>query len=298
MTNPPQNDQQNALTLPGGPVIVTGLSGAGMSSVLKTLEDMGYEVFDNFPLTLVDTLLEQSHPEDVPMAIGIDTRSRGFDPVRLLDVVEQKHAKLIFLYCDESTLHKRFTETRRRHPVAKDRPVSAGIKREQEWLHPLRVAANLVIDTTDLSVHDLRRLLQVQFAVAKGGRLTVSLMSFGFRLGVPRDADIVMDVRFLANPHWELDLRPQTGLDAAVGAYVAADPDFAPFLTRFRALIEPLLPRYTREGKSYLTLAIGCTGGRHRSVYTVEQLAPWLTSLGYATNVIHRDIARSGGQQV
>ena len=278
--------------LPQGPVIVTGLSGAGMSSVLKTLEDMGYEVFDNFPLTLVDALLAESHPEDIPMAIGIDTRSRGFDPPKLLELVERAGAELVFLYCDETVLQKRFTETRRRHPVAKDRPVSAGIKREQEWMHPLRVEADLVVDTTDLTIHDLRRLLETQFDIAKGGRLTVTLVSFGFRLGVPRDADIVMDVRFLANPHWDKALRPQTGLDAAVGAYVAADPDFAPFLKQFQAMLAPLLPRYTREGKSYLTIAIGCTGGRHRSVYTIEKLADWLKDLGHVTNVVHRDIGR------
>lgn len=289
MTDTPQTPAPQPAN---SPVIVTGLSGAGMSSVLKTLEDMGYEVFDNFPLTLCDALLSESHPEDIPMAIGIDTRSRGFDPGALLDLVRRSGAVMVFLYCDEATLQKRFTETRRRHPVAKDRPVSAGIKREQEWLHPLRIDADLVIDTTDLSVHDLRRLLESQFEIAKGGRLTVTLMSFGFRLGVPRDADIVMDVRFLANPHWDRELRPLTGLDAPVGAYVAADPDFTGFVENFKTMVTPLLPRYTREGKSYLTIAIGCTGGRHRSVYTVEQLAPWLKAMGHVTNVIHRDMGR------
>ncbi len=288
-----QNTHTPASARMTGPVIVTGLSGAGMSSVLKTLEDMGYEVFDNFPLTLVDTLLAESHPEDLPMAIGIDTRSRGFDPAKLLELVEKTAAQLVFLYCDETVLQKRFTETRRRHPVAKDRPVSAGIKREQEWMHPLRIEADLVIDTTDLTIHDLRRLLETQFTIAKGGRLTVTLVSFGFRLGVPRDADIVMDVRFLTNPHWDRDLRPMTGLDAPVGACIAADPDFEPFIERFQAMLEPLLPRYTQEGKSYLTIAIGCTGGRHRSVYTVEHLAPWLQALGHATSVIHRDLGRT-----
>lgn len=274
------------------PIIVTGLSGAGMSSVLKTLEDMGYEVFDNFPLTLIDPLIKDSHPEDQPVAMGIDSRARGFDPDALFAAVERLNARLIFLFCDEVVLQKRFTETRRRHPVAKDRPVSAGIKREQEWLHPLRANADLVIDTTDLSVHDLRHLLEKQFSVARADRLTLTLMSFGFRFGVPRDADLVMDVRFLANPHWVKDLRPQTGLDEKVGAYVSGDPDFEPFLERFRALINPLLPRYAHEGKSYLTIAIGCTGGRHRSVYTVERLIPDFKKLGYNTSVLHRDISR------
>ncbi len=274
------------------PIIVTGLSGAGMSSVLKTLEDMGYEVFDNFPLTLIDPLIQDSHPDSPPVAMGIDSRARGFEPDALFAAVERLNARLIFLFCDEVVLQKRFTETRRRHPVAKDRPVSAGIKREQEWLHPLRANADLVIDTTDLSVHDLRHLLEKQFSVAKADRLTLTLMSFGFRFGVPRDADLVMDVRFLANPHWVKDMRPLTGLDEKVGAYVSGDPDFEPFLDRFRALINPLLPRYAHEGKSYLTIAIGCTGGRHRSVYTVERLTPDLKKLGYNTSVLHRDISR------
>lgn len=253
-------------------VIVTGLSGAGMSSVLKTLEDMGYEVFDNFPLTLIGPLLADSHPEH-PVAIGIDSRTRGFDPAALQKIVDGLRARLVFLVCDEAVLQKRFTETRRRHPVAKDRPVSAGIRSEQEWLHPLRASADLVIDTTDISVHDLRHMLEKQFPLARPARLTVTLMSFGFRFGVPRDADIVMDVRFLANPHWVRDLRPLTGLDSRVGEYVSGDPDFANFLARFKAMIEPLLPRYMHEGKSYLTIAIGCTGGQHRSVYFAEQLA-------------------------
>ncbi|MGZ9108367.1 MAG: RNase adapter RapZ [Micavibrio sp.] len=275
------------------PIIVTGLSGAGMSSVLKTLEDMGYEVFDNFPLSLIDPLIHESGADGTPIAIGIDSRTRGFDPEAVMTAVENLQAKLVFLVCDEMVLQKRFTETRRRHPVAKDRPVSAGIKREQEWLHPLRANADLVIDTTELSIHDLRHLLEKQFTVARAERLTVTLMSFGFRFGVPRDADLVMDVRFLANPHWVKELRPLTGQDEAVGTYVSGDPDFEPFLERFRALVDPLLPRYAHEGKSYLTIAVGCTGGRHRSVYTVERLAPHLRELGFGTSIIHRDVARS-----
>ncbi len=275
------------------PVLITGLSGAGMSSVLKTLEDMGYEVFDNFPLTMIDRLWADTPADGAPMALGMDTRSRGFDPAVLLEQAEKLGARLIFLTCDESVLQKRFTETRRRHPLAKDRPVSAGIKREQEWLHPLRAAADLVIDTTDLSVHDLRHMLEKQFHVGRAPHLTVTIMSFGFRFGVPRDTDLVMDVRFLANPHWVRDLRPQTGLDEPVGLYVSGDPDFEPFLTRFQGMLEPLLPRYMHEGKHYLTVAVGCTGGKHRSVYTVERLAPWLRGLGLPTTISHRDISRS-----
>jgi UPF0042 nucleotide-binding protein len=275
------------------PVLITGLSGAGMSSVLKTFEDMGYEVFDNFPLTMIDALMTETHHDQAPIVIGVDTRSRGFDPDAVLAAIEKLASRLVYLTCDESILQKRFTETRRRHPLAKDRPVSAGIKREQEWLHPLRARADMVIDTTDLSVHDLRHLLERQFHIGRAKHLNITLMSFGFRFGVPRDADLVMDVRFLANPHWIKDLRPQTGLDEAVGTYVSGDPDFLGFIERFKALVEPLLPRYMHEGKHYLTIAIGCTGGRHRSVYTAEQLGVWLRGLGYGTTTSHRDIQRA-----
>ena len=275
------------------PLIVTGLSGAGMTSALKALEDMGYEVFDNFPMTLVDALVADTKSDGMPVAIGIDTRSRGFDPDGLLKHAAKLKARILFLVCDEGVLQKRFTETRRRHPVAKDRPVSAGIKREQEWLHPLRAQADFVIDTTDLSIHDLRHALERQFRPGHRGHLTVTLMSFGFRFGVPRDADLVVDVRFLSNPHWVKELRPQTGLDEPVGAYVSADPHFAGFIDSFKGMAGPLLPRYAYEGKHYLTIAVGCTGGRHRSVYTIEQLAPWVRDKGYTVNVLHRDLDRS-----
>lgn len=275
------------------PVIVTGLSGAGLSSALKALEDMGFEVFDNFPLALIPPLVAETHNDGMPIAIGVDSRTRGFDPEALLAAAERLQARLVYLTCDTAVLQKRFTETRRRHPVARDRPVSAGIKREQEWLHPLRAAAEIVIDTSELSVHDLRRLLESRFGTAPGGRLNITVTSFGYRFGIPRDADLVMDVRFLNNPHWVQGLRPLTGLDREVGVYVGGDPDFVPFMERLQAMLSPLLPRYAHEGKTYLTVALGCTGGRHRSVYTAEQLGAWFQGLGYATNVVHRDVTRS-----
>ncbi|WP_435640816.1 RNase adapter RapZ [Micavibrio aeruginosavorus] len=273
-------------------LILTGLSGAGMTSALKALEDLGYEVFDNFPLSLIDSLVKETAHDAAPVAIGIDARSRGFDPDAILAAAKRHNAELVFLWSDESTLQKRFTETRRRHPMAKDRPVSAGIKREQEWLHPLRATANHVIDTSDMSAQDLRRQLTSLFGLARGERMTVTIMSFGFKYGVPREADIVMDIRFLANPHWIKELRPQTGLDKDVGDYVRNDPAWAPFMQNFQALIAPLLPRYQQEGKSYLTIAIGCTGGRHRSVFTTEQMHDWLEQQGYSSATLHRDIGR------
>jgi UPF0042 nucleotide-binding protein len=273
-------------------LIITGFSGAGMSSCLKFLEDMDYEVFDNFPPSLVPALAADTGGRGHPIAIVIDARTRGFSPAVLMDIVERTGARLVFVTADEAELIKRFTETRRRHPLATDRPASAGIRKEQEILGPLREAADLVIDTTGLSMHDLRRVVAGHFEDPRVGHLAVTMMSFGFRHGLPRDADIVMDVRFLSNPHWVPELRPLTGLDRAVGDYVSGDPAFTGFIANFKTMVAPLLPRYAAEGKSYLTLAVGCTGGRHRSVYSVETLKPWLTAQGFPAHIVHRDIAR------
>jgi len=274
------------------PLLVTGLSGAGMSSTLKQLEDLGYEVFDNFPLTMVAPLLADQSGNGGPVAIGIDSRTRGFTIDAISDIVAETGAALVFLTCDETELLRRFTETRRRHPVAKDRPAGAGIKLEQNLLYPLRERASLIIDTSMMSVHDLGRVISGHFALRDAPRLTITLMSFGFRHGLPREADMVFDVRFLQNPHWVPELKPLTGLDVAVGDYVAQDPGFASFTANVQALLQPLLPRYAQEGKSYLTIAIGCTGGRHRSVYTAETLRQALTEHGITAYIQHRDIAR------
>lgn len=273
-------------------VIVTGLSGSGMSSALKCLEDLGYEVFDNFPLSLVDALIQDQNAPGRPVAIGIDTRSRGFDSHDIADLARVNQARILFVTCDENILQKRFSETRRRHPLATDRPVSAGIKKELTLLHPLRDLAHLILDTSDLSIHDLRRIISGHFGGASPQGLTVTLLSFGFKFGIPREADMLFDLRFLKNPHWEPELRPLTGLDAKVGDYVASDLDYSRFLSDVQQLLAPLIPRFSAEGKSYLTLAIGCTGGRHRSVYTAEKLAQWLKERGISANIEHRDIHR------
>lgn len=273
-------------------VIVTGLAGAGMSSTLKCLEDLGYEVFDNFPLSLLTALVNDPNTDGRPVAIGVDTRSRGFDPAALARLSGEIGARLVFLTCDETVLQKRFTETRRRHPLAMDRPVSAGIKKEQSLLHPLRDIADPVIDTTGFTIHDLKRVVQGHFSLTPEPSLTVTILSFGFKYGLPREADIVMDVRFLKNPHWEPDLKPLTGLDAPVQDYVKSDESFSDFLTRFESLLAPLLDRYTREGKSYLTIAIGCTGGKHRSVFIAETLKDWIAGQGITATTEHRDLDR------
>lgn len=269
-------------------LIVTGLSGAGMSSALKALEDNGFEVFDNFPLSLVDDLLEEK--SDNPIAIGIDSRTRNFSVPKLRKAIKKHKIYLVFMACKHSILQKRYTETRRKHPLAKDRPVSDGITKEYELIEPLKEVADLIIDTTELNIHDLRRTIEESFSHQDAQRLTVSLVSFGFRNGVPREADIVMDVRFLKNPHWDQKLKSLTGQDKKVGAHIASDESFEPFIQNFKNLIEPLLERYNHEGKSYLTIAIGCTGGKHRSVYTVETLQKWLKKLKVKTHIKHRDM--------
>ncbi len=290
---------------PGQPraLLITGMSGAGRSSALKALEDMGYEAVDNLPLGLFDKLLATDDlpgHDERPLAIGIDSRTRAFDAdaivARLGDLRgEGVDIGLVFLDCGGAELTRRFSETRRRHPLALDRPAADGIAREREMLSPLRRAADIVIDTTDYAVADLRRALAGRFAKPGGHALTLTVMSFGFARGLPRDADLVFDMRFLANPHWVPELKPLTGEDSAVGAYVAADPAFAPAFDRIADLLLTLLPRYGAEGKSYLTVAFGCTGGRHRSVYVAQLMAERLDGEGWVTSIVHRD--KSAGKR-
>lgn len=277
-------------TIQNNLILVTGYSGAGMSSVLKALEDLGLEVFDNFPLPLVKPLISDEQIEPRKIAIGIDTRTRGFSTQNVIETAQNLGAQLLFITCDDHELQRRFTETRRRHPLAKEKSVRVGIEEERRLLETIQYSADLVIDTTTLSIHDLRHILEGHFAIQPQKELTVTLMSFGFKHGTPREADIIMDVRFVENPHWVEKLRPLTGRDKEVGAHIEKDPNYGEFIKNFRALIEPLLPRYAHEGKKYLTIAIGCTGGRHRSVYTVEKLAKWLKKTGSLTHIEHRDL--------
>lgn len=277
---------------PSSPLIITGLAGAGMSSTLKILEDLGYEVFDNFPLPLVDQLVDGAGQQ--PVAIGIDTRTRAYDPDVILEKKHKYKAELVFMTCTLDKLQQRFTETRRRHPQAIDRPVHDGIFYEEQLLGPLRVHADFTVDTTDLNIHDLRRVIEARYRPKSGGGLSVTVMSFGFKNGVPREADIVMDVRFLKNPHWDPVLQPMNGHDPEVGAYIETDPAYAAFIARFQSLLEILIDGYGREGKHYLTIAIGCTGGRHRSVYVSETLLEWVRNVQWQARVqaqvLHRDL--------
>lgn len=284
-------------------VILTGMSGAGMSTALKTFEDMGYEAVDNLRLSLVSSLLEDVKSSDSgALVVTIDTRNASFTVDELLRVTQtlsdrpELDAKLVFLECSDEALQRRFTETRRRHPLAIDRPVTDGIKREREMLWELRDSADHVIDTSLLSIHDLRRLLVGNYRLDAAPGLSLFVTSFSYRHGVPREADLVFDARFLKNPHWDTKLRQLTGQDQQIIEYIQSDSDYSSFMDNITRLLLPLLPRYLQEGKSYLTIATGCTGGRHRSVMVAEQLATILAVNGYIVGVGHRDIDRSANK--
>lgn len=282
----------------GRAVIVTGLSGAGKTSALKVLEDLGYEAVDNLPVTLLSNLT--SGGGERPLAVGIDIRTRDFGVEPVLAEIdrimaETGHAvRLLFLDCDDEVLRRRFTETRRRHPLAADRPLIDGIRHERELVSPLKRRADVVFDTSNLAPGEFKRVLSSHFGLDGDRGLMVFVTSFAYREGLPREADLVFDVRFLANPHYVPDLKPLTGRDQGVADYVSADPAFADFFDSLTRLLAPLLPRFAAEGKSYLTIAIGCTGGRHRSVYTAERLAQWLKDQGARVELRHRELGQEG----
>ncbi|MBP7335009.1 RNase adapter RapZ [Niveispirillum sp.] len=277
-------------------VVATGMSGSGLSTAMKCLEDLGYEAVDNLRLSLLQPLVSQPH--DRPLVIGIDSRTRDFNTQTLLAQISllrdrpDLRVRLLFMDAHADALQRRYTETRRPHPLAADRPVLDGIATERVLMQPLRDAADEVVDTTNFSVHDTRRHLTGLFRLDGGPVLSIFVTSFAYRHGVPREADLVFDVRFLDNPHWDKALRPLTGLDQPVADYITRDPDYAEFFGNLTRLLEPLLPRYVREGKHYLTIAVGCTGGRHRSVFITRNLARWLAERGYKVGEAHRDLDR------
>jgi len=279
-------------------VLVTGMSGAGLNTTMKSLEDLGYEAVDNLPLFLMDLLVREAESRDRPRAISVDSRTRDFSADALLAWLSEMRARddvtirMVFVDATDDVLLRRFTETRRRHPLAIGRPVIDGILSERALLKPLKLAADVVADTSELSIHDLRRIIGGHFGLEHTPGLTVFVNSFSYRKGLPRDADLVFDVRFLRNPHWDPALRPLTGRDPGVAAFIEADPTWEPFLDRLTEFLAPLLPSYRLEGKSYLTIAIGCTGGRHRSVYVAERLAAWLKGQGGKVGIGHRDLER------
>ena len=278
-------------------LLITGLSGAGRSGAAAVLEDLGWYVIDNLPTSLVDTIVELvSKPGSDIQRLALVA---GRQHVELLPKVAALRAsghrvRLLFLDSSTTTLVKRYDMTRRKHPLDGQAPgLVEAIDLERELLQPVRSAADLVIDTTDLNVHQLKSKLLVAFDEAGDGqRLQIAVESFGYKHGLPIDADIVMDIRFLPNPHWDETLRPLTGHDPAVRDFVLERSQASDFLDRFEALMQSLLPSYEAEGKSYLTVAIGCTGGRHRSVAVVEELARRLREHGYAVHTGHRDLSR------
>lgn len=280
----------------GSVLVVTGMSGAGKSSALKALEDLGYEAIDNLPLSLLGSMVRPGDGLDRPLAIGVDIRTRDFEVAPFIRQVEdmmersERDVRLLFLDCDDEVLRRRFTETRRRHPLASDRPVTDGIRLERQHLARLRDRADPVIDTSDFTAADLGRWIKDHFGLERRQGLAIFVTSFAYGRGLPREADLVFDVRFLRNPHYDEALRALDGRDPAVGAYVAADPGFDPFFEKLTEFLLPLLDRYEREGKSYLTIAVGCTGGRHRSVFVAQRLAAALAQVGRRVSVTHRDV--------
>lgn len=283
-------------------LLVTGLLGAGKTTALRTLEDLGWESIDNFPIRLLDRLLETEPgtarmESGAPMAIGFDTRTRGFDPARTIQLVKKLSQRkdievtTLFLDCGGAELERRYNETRRRHPMSEDKPASTGIMAERELLEPLRRWADVVISTTSFTANDLQQAIRDQFGNVTAAAPTLTISSFGFSRGTPPLADLVFDMRFLANPHWVDELRPQTGQDPAVGDYIRQDPAFAEAFERIRDLLLLLLPRYRQQGKAYVHVAFGCTGGKHRSVFMAEQIASALRAEGFSPTLLHRNLA-------
>lgn len=278
-------------------VFITGMSGAGVSTTLSVFRDIGYEVFDNFPLFMVTDLLDHL-PDAKAIAISLDSRTRGFDAKNIAELRQEIEARggydisAIFIDCDDRILERRYVQTKRRHPAAlKDHSIYEGIVRERNIMTPMKKIVDRVIDTSEFSVYDLRRILENQYHLAKEDlKMRISVMSFGYKYGMPNHADRVDDVRFLRNPYWDSDLREFTGKDSPVKSYIKSDPSFDDYIAKTQDLIKFLLPLYKEEGKSYITLAFGCTGGKHRSVFTAETIANDLRNQGYDVMTEHRDI--------
>lgn len=282
-------------------VLVTGVLGAGKTTALNVLEDLGWETVDNFPIRLLDRLIDNPDapsPElRAPLAIGFDSRTRGFDPNKVIDRVKKLSSRrnleitTLFLDCSGQELERRYNETRRRHPLAHDMPVAAGIAAERELMEPLRRWADMVVVTSSFTSNDLQQAVRELFLPQSARAMTVTVTSFGFARGMPPIADLVFDMRFLDNPHWDPALRDQTGRDPAVGEHIRQDTAWEEAFTRIRDLILLLLPRYQAQGKAYVNIAFGCTGGRHRSVYTAEQVAAALRESGFSPTLLHRNLS-------
>ena len=276
-------------------LLITGMSGAGKSTVLDALEDMGWDCVENLPASMLKDYVEQGLDggRQVPIAVGMDVRSRGFDPTALPGIVQSIEGvspEILYLDCSGAELIRRYDETRRRHPLAPDRPAEDGIARERSFTAGLRSAAESVLDTTDLTPAELRDELRRRFG-SEADQPVLTIASFGFTRGASRTADLMFDLRFLANPHWVDELRPLDGTDAKVRAYIEQDDSWTETMDRIEALLIDWIPRYWAAGKTYLTVAFGCTGGRHRSVCVAVEMAERLRRAGFSPNVRHRDLA-------
>lgn len=281
-------------------VLVTGPSGSGRATAIRALEDLGFEAIDNLPLTLLPRLLS-GPPFGRHLALGVDVRNRDFSAdtlIKVIDIISREtdfEGTLLFLACNTDVLARRYSETRRRHPLAPDETPLDGIARELALLGGLRERADILIDTSETTPHDLRAEIAKLFGSDADQGMAVSLQSFSYKRGLPHGMDMVLDCRFLRNPHWDKALRALNGQDAAVGAYIAQDNNFDPFFSRILDLVELLLPAYRTEGKSHFTLGLGCTGGQHRSVYVAECLANALAEKGWQVSIRHRELERRAG---
>ena len=281
-------------------VLVTGPSGAGRTTVVHALEDLGWETIDNLPHALLPRLIE-GPPPSRPLSLGIDVRNRDFSTDALIEVIDRLAARrdiaeqVLYIDATEDELVRRYSETRRRHPLAPADSPLTGIRRERELLLPIRARADILIDSTGLTPHDLRAEVEGLFAPGKGRMLAITLQSFSYKRGLPRGLDMVFDCRFLRNPHWDPALRGRNGRDPAVATHVAADPLHDEFLARVTDMTCFLLPAFRAEGKSHLAIGFGCTGGQHRSVAMTERVAKTLAEKGWHVSIRHRELERHGG---
>jgi len=278
-------------------VLVTGPSGAGRSTAINALEDLEFEVIDNLPLSLWPRLLDGAPPPR-PLALGLDVRNRDFSSDVIEDMIAQLESnpalnlELLFLDCSSDVLMRRYSETRRRHPMAPEESPIQGIEREQEILTPLRAKASMLIDTTNLSPHDLKAEIGRLLGRSDGSFLAISLNSFSYKRGLPRAMDMVFDCRFLNNPHWDASLRKLNGTDPKVRTFVEEDPRYSEFFEKTYGMMEFLLPAYRAEGKAHFSVGFGCTGGQHRSVTLTENLAAALVKQGWQVSIRHREMER------
>ncbi len=278
-------------------VLVTGPSGAGRSTAIRVLEDLGFEAIDNLPMGLLLRLLD-GPKTDRPMALGIDARNRDFSTIGVIELLaklrwmEQVDLTTLYLDCSDEVLLRRYSETRRRHPVSADASPETGVRQEKESLAPIRELADTLIDTTPLNVHQLREEVERWFAPQGGRHLAVTIESFSYKRGLPRGLDMVFDCRFLTNPYWRPELRAEDGRNSDVASYIQTDANYAPFFERVVDLLTLLLPAYRAEGKAYLSVAFGCTGGQHRSVAMAEAVAKALAEGGQQVAIRHREMER------